>query len=52
MRTSFRTIFRLTWGARQRIAQAGFDAVVTQQLVQANGLRFLGLPSTSLKTLP
>jgi aminocarboxymuconate-semialdehyde decarboxylase len=29
----------------QRIAQAGFDAGVTQQLVQTNGLRFLGLPA-------
>jgi aminocarboxymuconate-semialdehyde decarboxylase len=36
----------------QRIAQAGFDAGVTQQLVQANGLRFLGLPATSLNPLP
>jgi aminocarboxymuconate-semialdehyde decarboxylase len=36
----------------QRIAQAGFDPQVTQQLLQANGLRFLGLPATSLKTLP
>lgn len=33
----------------QRIAQAGFNAAITQQLVQANGLRFLGLPDTSLK---
>ena len=31
----------------QRIAQAGFDARVTQQLVQTNGLRFLGLPALS-----
>jgi aminocarboxymuconate-semialdehyde decarboxylase len=29
----------------QRIAQAGFDAGVVQQLVQTNGLRFLGLPA-------
>lgn len=29
----------------QRIEQAGFDALVTQQLVQTNGLRFLGLPA-------
>ncbi len=29
----------------QRIAQAGFDVGVTQQLVQTNGLRFLGLPA-------
>jgi aminocarboxymuconate-semialdehyde decarboxylase len=36
----------------QRIAQAGFDAGVTQQLVQANGLRFLGLPATTLNPLP
>ncbi len=29
----------------QRIVQAGFDPLVTQQLVQTNGLRFLGLPT-------
>jgi aminocarboxymuconate-semialdehyde decarboxylase len=29
----------------QRIAQGGFDAGVTQQLLQTNGLRFLGLPA-------
>jgi aminocarboxymuconate-semialdehyde decarboxylase len=29
----------------QRIAQASFDAGVVQQLVQTNGLRFLGLPA-------
>jgi hypothetical protein len=28
-------------------AQASFDAGVTQQLVQTNGLRFLGLPALS-----
>lgn len=31
----------------QRIVQAGFDDQVTQQLVQTNGLRFLGLPASS-----
>ena len=30
----------------QRIVQAGFDPRVTQQLIQTNGLRFLGLPTT------
>jgi len=35
----------------QRIAQAGFDAGTTQQLVQANGLKFLGLPATYLEPL-
>ena len=35
----------------QRIAQAGFDVGTTQQLVQANGLKFLGLPASYLEPL-
>ncbi len=35
-----------------RIVQAGFDEAVTQQLVQTNALRFLGLPATFMNALP
>jgi aminocarboxymuconate-semialdehyde decarboxylase len=35
-----------------RIVQAGFDEAVSQQLVQTNALRFLGLPATFMNALP